>query len=109
MTLKSRVFEFVKTIPKGKVAYYGMVASHVGTTAQVVGWVLSGMPESEYDIIPWERVVAKDGYISTLKMGYKGILQKQILEKDGYEIIDDHVNMLKHLMKPQLDNDLFEG
>jgi len=107
MSLKAKVFEFVKTIPKGKIANYGLVASQVGSTAQVVGWVLSGMPESEFDLIPWWRVVAKDGYISALKMGFKGTLQKQLLEKEGYEISDDRVNMQKHLVEIEPSSGLF--
>jgi len=104
--LKAKVFEFVKQIPQGKVAYFGMVAQNVGSDARTVGWILSGMPESEFGLIPWYRVVAKDGFISSLKMGYKGILQKELLLKEGYLIEDDRVNMIKHLMISDK-NDLF--
>jgi methylated-DNA-protein-cysteine methyltransferase-like protein len=99
MTIKQQVFEIVKKIPKGKVAYFGLIANKVGTTARVVGWILSGMSKNEWNEIPWHRVVAKNGYISSLKLGEKGLLQKQILLSENYEINDDKVNMEKHLVQ----------
>lgn len=96
---KTKVFEIVKKIPQGKVAYYGQVAGLVGIPPLVVGWILSGMNVSEYDLIPWQRVVAKNGYISTLKLGEKGLLQQQLLISEGYDLINgDTVNMQKHLI-----------
>ena len=97
-TLKQEVFEAVKQIPDGKVAYFGQIAGMVGSDARTVGWVLSGMSLDEYHLIPWYRVVAKNGFISSLKLGEKGMLQKEMLLKEGYSIIDDTVDMAKHLM-----------
>jgi alkylated DNA nucleotide flippase Atl1 len=103
LKLKDKVIEIVNRIPLGKVCYYGQIAQvlalefEVHVTAQMVGWVLSGMKQSEYHVCPWERVVAKDGYLATLKLGPKGMLQKELLLKDGYNVSsEDYVNMGKH-------------
>ncbi|MEI6728817.1 MAG: MGMT family protein [bacterium] len=97
-SLKSKVYEFVKSIPEGRVVYYGMVASFVGSDARTVGWILSGMREDEYDSIPWQRVVGKQGSIPADKLGFKGQLQRQLLEKEGVGFVDDLVDMKKFLM-----------
>ncbi len=94
-TLKEKIFEIVNLVPAGKVIYYGQVAELVGASAQVVGWILSGMKEEEYDKTPWHRVVAKTGYISTLKLGYKGMLQIQLLRNEEVEIKEDFIDMKK--------------
>jgi methylated-DNA-protein-cysteine methyltransferase related protein len=95
--LKPAVLATVASIPKGKVMYYGQIAELVGTTARIAGFVMNGLTEQEMRQVPWHRVVAKDGYISSLKLGEKGYLQKSILEQEGYKIIDDRINMNEHL------------
>ena len=105
--LKSKVYEFVKLIPEGRVVYYGMVASFVGSDARTVGWILSGMKEEEYDLIPWQRVVGKQGTIPADKLGFKGQLQRQLLEKEGVEFVDDLVDMKKFLMRVEDEEVLF--
>jgi alkylated DNA nucleotide flippase Atl1 len=95
--LKQKVFDTVNKIPLGGVVYFGQIASQVGSDARTVGWILSGMVVAEYDLIPWYRVVSKNGYISSLKLGHKGLLQKQLLLKEGYIIIEDCVDMKKDL------------
>jgi alkylated DNA nucleotide flippase Atl1 len=104
MSLKNQVFDLVNSIPEGKVVYYGMVSNLLSQenqqiiTAQMIGWILSGMKEDEYDKCAWQRVVAKNGYISTLKLGGKGFLQIQLLENEGITVIDNTVDMLKYCL-----------
>ena len=75
--IKECMIEVVQAITPGKVASYAQVAELVQArctkrvTAQVVGWILSGMPKSERSRLPWWRVVNKQGFISTLKLGDK--------------------------------------
>lgn len=75
--IKECMITVVQAIPHGKVASYVQVAELVQArctkrvTAQVVGWLLSGMPKSERSRLPWWRVVNKQGFISTLKLGDK--------------------------------------
>lgn len=104
-SLKSKVYQFVKLIPEGRVVYYGMVASFVGTDARTVGWILSGMREDEYDLIPWQRVVGKQGSIPADKLGFKGKLQRELLEKEGVEFVDDLVDMKRFLMRVETDDE----
>lgn len=95
--LKRQVLQTVQAIPEGKVMYYGQIAEMIGTSPRIVGFIMNGLTESETQQVPWYRVVAKDGYISSFKLGQKGILQKSILEKEGYRIVDDRVDMNQHL------------
>ncbi|GAB4146386.1 MAG: MGMT family protein [Patescibacteria group bacterium] len=96
-SLKERVLEMVAQIPAGKVMYFGQISNMVGGSARTVGWILSGLTLEECDLVPWYRVVAKSGYISSLKLGIKGVVQKEKLEQEGYELKDDFVDMEKHL------------
>jgi methylated-DNA-protein-cysteine methyltransferase-like protein len=94
--LKKQIFDLVGTVPKGKIVYFGQIGDKIGVTGQLVGWQLSGMNNQEMTAIPWYRVVAKNGFISSLKLGQKGLLQKQILLQEGYTITGDSVDMEKH-------------
>ena len=96
-SLKLTVLKIVSQIPAGKVMYFGQIADLASTTARIVGFILTGLTEAEMQAIPWYRVIAKSGYISSLKLGTKGLLQKELLIKENYEIENDKVNMDKHL------------
>lgn len=96
-SLKLAVLQIVAQIPANKVMYFGQIADLVSTTARIVGFVLTGLSEEEMQKVPWYRVIAKSGYISSLKLGAKGILQKELLIKENYEIENDKVKMDKHL------------
>jgi len=96
-TLKKRVMNVVATIPANKVMYFGQIALACGTSARVVGWILSGLSDEECAAIPWYRVVAKNGYISSLKLGYKGVVQREKLMLEGYSVVGDTVDMSIHL------------
>jgi alkylated DNA nucleotide flippase Atl1 len=119
--VKAQIIEIVNQIPKGKVMYFGqigklvnnqhqdnqLVDTFVGVSGQVVGFVLSGMPQQEWRLLPWHRVVAKDGYISSLKLGAKGLIQKQLLLGEGVTIVEDHIDMATHLFENQDAQTLF--
>jgi methylated-DNA-protein-cysteine methyltransferase related protein len=93
---KTKVIELVNIIPAGKVTNYGTIGVLLGISGQMVGWILSGMKQEEWELCPWYRVVAKDGSISALKLGPKGMIQKQLLLDEGYTMQDDKVDMTKH-------------
>jgi alkylated DNA nucleotide flippase Atl1 len=57
------VYEFVKTIPEGKVMNYGAIGRFVGLTGRQVGSIM-GMSEAD---IPWWRVLGHDGSFSIAK------------------------------------------
>lgn len=85
---KALIYSYVKKIPKGKIVAYGDVAAMVDMSPRTVGFILSGMNENEMGDVPWHRVVNRQGFISSSKLGPKGILQQQMLEAEGLEIKD---------------------
>ena len=98
--LKLKIFEIVNRIPFGKVAFYGQIADistreNFPVRAQVVGWILSGIKTCEFDDCPWWRVVAKNGFVASLKLGPKGMLQLEMLKREQIEINEDFVKMEK--------------
>jgi len=94
--LKSKIIKTVNQIPKGKVASFSWVANQVKSHPRAVGFVLSSLNESEWHLLPWHRVVAKNGFVSSLKMGEKGMLQIQLLLEEGCIFkTDNQVDMKK--------------
>ena len=78
-----RIYEVVKRIPQGKVATYGQVALVAGNPrwARVVGYALHVSPEP--GIIPWHRVVNREGKVApSFAFGGEGV-QRQLLESEG--------------------------
>ena len=80
---KDKVIRAVRSIPKGKVASYGQIATLVGIprAAIQVGWVLHVCGDD--GITPWWRVINSKGYISTKCPEHTPNIQKKLLEKDG--------------------------
>ena len=95
LSLKQKIIQDISLTPKGRVVYFGMLGKRAGVSGQVVGWILSGMKEKEN--CPWHRVVAKNGFISSKKLGYKGFLQEQLLLKENVEVVDSKVDMDKYM------------
>ena len=64
MTVFEKIYEVVKTIPKGRVATYGQVAFLAGNPrwARVVGYALHNNPSPE--TIPCHRVVNREGKVA---------------------------------------------
>jgi len=77
-----RVKRIVKSIPAGKVATYGQVASLAGNerAARGVAWILHAC--SGADRLPWHRVVNCRGSIS-LPRGRGCEEQKRLLKAEG--------------------------
>lgn len=90
------LFEVVNKIPSGKVTSYGVVGAVIGISGWEAGRMLSGLPQERWDTVAWQRVVAKNGYISSMKLGFRGQIQKELLLKEGVEIDDATVNMNMH-------------
>ena len=88
-----KIYEVVKQIPKGTVATYGQVAALAGNNrwARVVGYALHVNPDPEG--IPCYRVVNREGRLSDA-FAFGGVnQQKLLLEADGIEVVDNHVNL----------------
>ena len=68
---KAKVLAIVSRIPPQKVVYFGQISQLVGLPPRVVGWILSGLSVAECEIVPWYRVVAKDGFIASKIRGQR--------------------------------------
>ena len=82
-SLNDKVYEFVKTIPRGKVATYGQIALYLGNRnfARVVGNILHNNPDPEH--IPCHRVVNAQGKLAQ-SYAFGGIeAQRRLLESEG--------------------------
>ena len=90
-SLADKVYEFVKSIPPGKVATYGQIALHLGNRnfARVVGNILHSNPDPEH--IPCHRVVNAQGRLSQA-YAFGGIeAQRRLLESEGVVFKNDLV------------------
>lgn len=85
---KDKVFLLVKQIPRGKISSFGRIGDRTGINPRVVGFILSGMKRDEMNEIPWHRVVNRDGFISSIKLGDKGRLQEELLKAEGVAVKD---------------------
>src|SRR5262249_55945690 len=81
--LKSRVLQVVATIPEGRVTTYGTIARYLRTSARQVGMVMAALTPNESRRLPWFRVVAANGVISTIKLGSVGRRQIARLRAEG--------------------------
>lgn len=95
-TVYERIYDAVLQIPYGKVATYGQIAVMAGNRyyARVVGNALHNNPAP--DVIPCYRVVNYQGKLApNFAFGGENT-QKQLLEKEGVEVIDGKVDLKKY-------------
>ena len=89
--MKQRVYDFLRTIPKGKVVTYGQIAAYLGDKrlARAVGNALHKNPDpGKY---PCYKVVSAQGKLSE-QFAFGGLEgQKSRLEQDGIEVINGAV------------------
>ena len=96
--MKEKVYNFLRTIPKGKVVTYGQIAEYLGNKklARVVGNILHNNPD-EYKY-PCYKVVDSKGNLSK-HFAFGGIeKQKERLENDGIIVINYKVNLDEYKM-----------
>ncbi|MEO6398631.1 MAG: methylated-DNA--[protein]-cysteine S-methyltransferase [Tepidiformaceae bacterium] len=82
-TFYDRVYQFVRSVPAGKVVTYGQVALELGApaAARAVGYALNYLPH-ESDV-PWWRVINVRGEISHKNRGAAADLQLTLLIEEG--------------------------
>jgi len=94
--IKTKIYNAVRDIPKGKVATYKQIAEIAGNPklARVVGNALHRNPD--HSSIPCHRVVNAKGELSKAYAfgGIEG--QKKFLQEEGVEVIDEKVDLSKH-------------
>lgn len=91
------VYEFVRTVPSGKVVTYGQVAGlveGVSLTPRQVGGIMSSAPPD----VPWQRVVGAAGHLPIGKRATAFMIrQRQLLEGEGVTFLpNDRIDMVKH-------------
>ena len=91
-----RIYEIVAQIPYGQVATYVQIAALAGNKhlSRVVGYALHVNPDPEH--IPCHRVVNAGGYTSKAFAFGGSDLQRLMLENEGVEFVNGHVDLLKH-------------
>jgi methylated-DNA-protein-cysteine methyltransferase-like protein len=92
--LFEKVYEFVKTVPKGKVATYGQVARALGVRdVRKIGWALHANKSAH---VPCHRVVNKEGKLAD-NFAFDGWEeQRKRLIDEGVVFIDEkHVDLEK--------------
>ncbi len=96
-TVFQKIYDVVRTIPKGRVATYGMVAMLAGNPrwARVVGYALHVNPEP--GVIPCHRVVNRHGAVAPgFAFGGEG-MQRAMLEAEGIEFeVDGRIDLKKY-------------
>ena len=87
--MKEKVYGFLKTIPKGKVATYGQIAVHLGNKnmSRVVGNILHNNPDPAN--FPCHRVVNSKGQVAPQFAFGGGQAQRKLLEQEGIEFESD--------------------
>lgn len=95
MNFKEKVIQIVKSIPHGKVTTYGTVATLAGVPrgGRLVGGMLHF--NSEGLDLPWQRIINRNGFISTKCLEHPKQLQKILLEQEGIEVSKDFMVDLK--------------
>ena len=95
-----RIYEVVRSIPKGKVMTYGQVAVLAGNPrwARVVGYALHKIPEP--GVIPCHRVVNREGRVAP-GFAFGGTdAQRKLLEGEGVSFLENGlVDMEKHAVR----------
>lgn len=99
MELSTKVYKYLKTIPKGKVVTYGQIGEHFGNKklARAIGNILHANPDPIGS--PCYKVVNQKGELAkNFKDG--GInMQKKRLQNDGIEVIKNKVDLGKYQWK----------
>lgn len=94
-----KVYEYVKTIPKGKVATYGQVAKALGIKDTIkIGWALHALRHAQgKPDVPCHRVVNKEGRLAK-NFAFDGeVEQQRRLEAEGIVFEKDfYVDLVKY-------------
>ncbi|MBU0598433.1 MGMT family protein [Patescibacteria group bacterium] len=101
MNFYDKVYYLVKKIPRGKVATYGQIAALIGSprSARMVGWAMHAMDGGRLEEIPWQRVINREGRISTTCVVHPPNQQARLLKKDSVKITKKDNNFFIDLNK----------
>lgn len=97
MTFSQAVYEYLKTIPRGKVVTYGMIARAIGRprASRQVGNALHRNPAPV--VVPCHRVVNREGRLAPAFAFGGAEKQAELLRAEGVEVVDGYVDLRKYL------------
>ena len=99
MTFSESVYEYLKTVPKGKVVTYGMIAWAIGhpRASRQVGNALHHNPYPV--VVPCHRVGNREGRLAP-EFAFGGWeMQASLLRAEGVEVVDGYVDLNKYLWR----------
>lgn len=91
--LSQKVYNYLTIIPKGKVVTYKQIAEYLGNKglARVIGNILHKNPDE--DKYPCYKVLNSKGELTEAFVFGGKKIQKQKLEKEGIEVINNKVDL----------------
>ena len=95
---EQKVWEALKSIPKGKVSTYKAIAEYIGSpgSARAVGNALKKNPDSP--VVPCHRIIRSDGRIGGYRYGT--IRKTKLLIGEGIRIDSEGiVNLAKYVFR----------
>lgn len=101
-----KIYKLTSLIPKGKVVTYGQIAALVGSprSARIVGYALHIMSPAMSNNIPWQRVINREGRISTTCREHSASLQANILKQEKIQVNKKgdqyYIDLNKYLWEP---------
>lgn len=97
---RSKVYQALSLIPKGKITTYGDLAEFagLGKAARFVGTTLKNLPHDSS--LPWHRVVNSKGMISFPENHPCYKKQINLLENDGVLVVAGKIDMKMFRWKP---------
>lgn len=100
-----KAIALIQSVPKGKVATYGLIARLAGSPqrARRVGWLLHS--SSQKYALPWQRIIKSDGSLSFPEHSPNFRMQKQQLEAEGIIVKNARVNLKKFLWRSDSSRD----
>ncbi len=99
MNFYESVYEYLKSVPKGKVVTYGMIAAAIGhpRASRQVGNALHRNPQPV--VIPCHRVVNREGRLAPAFAFGGEQVQAELLRGEGVEVINGCVDLSKYIWK----------
>jgi len=99
-SFREKVYEILRTVPRGKVVTYGQLAALAGSpgAARAVGMCMKTNPDAPRT--PCHRVVASNGKLTGYSAGDGIKTKKQMLIDEGVQFINDRVDLSLFQWKP---------
>ncbi len=96
MTFSEKVYEYLKTVPEGRVVTYGMIAAAIGSprASRQVGNALHRNPYPV--VVPCHRVVNREGRLAPAFAFGGWEKQAELLRAEGVEVNNGYVEMCKY-------------